>query len=250
MTAIISVNNLSKCYKINHESIAYYALRDKLAHPIKAWQEAKRAREEFWALSGLNFSVEPGEVLGVIGPNGSGKSTLLKILSRITPPTAGEARIQGRISSLLEVGTGFHPELTGRENVFLSGIILGMTRSEIKKHFDEIIAFAGVEKFLDTPVKRFSSGMMVRLGFAVAAHLESDILIVDEVLAVGDAEFQNKCITKMEEIVRCQNRTILFVSHNESAVRHLCSKAIVLKSGMIVFDGSIEQAFNRYKGIV
>ena len=192
----------------------------------------KRTREEFWALRDVSFDIRPGEVTGIIGRNGAGKSTLLKILSRITEPTTGEVRLGGRVASLLEVGTGFHPELTGRENVFLNGTILGMSRSEIRRKFDEIVAFAEVEKFLDTPVKRYSSGMYMRLAFAVAAHLEPEILIVDEVLAVGDAEFQKKCLGKMGDVAR-GGRTVLFVSHNMSAVQALCSKAILLQGGQV-----------------
>ena len=189
--------------------------------------------EEFWALKDVSFEVKQGEVLGIIGRNGAGKSTLLKILSRITEPTEGRVVIRGRVASLLEVGTGFHPELTGRENIFLNGAILGMTQREIRRKFDEIVAFAEVEKFLDTPVKRYSSGMYVRLAFAVAAHLEPEILVVDEVLAVGDAEFQKKCLGKMDEVSRRQGRTVLFVSHNMDAVLRLCSRAILLESGTV-----------------
>src|SRR5204863_7970029 len=185
-------------------------------------------KEEFWAHKDVSFEVKQGEVVGIIGRNGAGKSTLLKILSRITEPTTGRVRIKGRVASLLEVGTGFHPELSGRENVFLNGAILGMTRVEIKRKFDEIVAFAEVEKFLDTPVKRYSSGMYVRLAFAVAAHLEPEILVVDEVLAVGDAEFQKKCMGKMGEVAKGSGRTVLFVSHNMAAVRTLCHSAILL----------------------
>ncbi len=189
--------------------------------------------DEFWALKDVSFDVQPGEVIGVIGRNGAGKSTLLKILSRITEPTSGEARIRGRVASLLEVGTGFHPELTGRENVFLNGAILGMSKAEIRSKFDEIVAFAEIEKFIDTPVKRYSSGMYVRLAFAVAAHLEPEILIVDEVLAVGDATFQKKCLGKMREVSGADGRTVIFVSHNMGAVRSLCSRVCCLRSGRV-----------------
>lgn len=201
--------------------------------------------EEFWALRDINFEIRRGEVLGVIGRNGAGKSTLLKVLSRITEPSKGRVTISGRVSSLLEVGTGFHPELTGRENIFLNGAILGMTRPEIRAKFDEVVAFAEVEKFLDTPVKRYSSGMYVRLAFAVAAHLEPEILIVDEVLAVGDAEFQKRCIGKMQS-VSGEGRAVLFVSHNLQAVQRLCTKAIVLRSGRVEYKGGVEEACRRY----
>jgi lipopolysaccharide transport system ATP-binding protein len=198
-----------------------------------------------WSLKDVNFSVQEGEVLGIIGKNGAGKSTLLKLLSKVTAPTSGTIRMKGRVASLLEVGTGFHPELTGRENIYLNGAILGMKKQEIKTKFDEIVAFAGVERYVDTPVKRYSSGMYVRLAFAVAAHLEPEILIVDEVLAVGDAEFQKKCLGKMKD-VSSQGRTILFVSHNLNAVQSLCSRAIVLKNGAKIFDGSSQDAVNHY----
>nr|WP_317173760.1 polysaccharide ABC transporter ATP-binding protein [Adhaeribacter radiodurans] len=202
-------------------------------------------KDDFWALQDINFEIKQGEAVGIIGKNGAGKSTLLKILSRITSPTFGEIKIKGRVASLLEVGTGFHPELTGRENVFLNGAILGMTKREIRSKLDEIIAFSGVERHIDTPVKRYSSGMHVRLAFAVAAHLEPEILIVDEVLAVGDAEFQKKCIGKMKEVTG-EGRTILFVSHNMVAVKKLCSRGILLRSGRVLLDSSIEEAVEAY----
>ena len=205
--------------------------------------------EEFWALKDVNFEVKRGEVVGIIGRNGAGKSTLLKILSRITEPSDGRVEIKGRVASLLEVGTGFHPELTGRENIYLNGAILGMTRAEIRRKFDEIVAFAEVERFLDTPVKRYSSGMYVRLAFAVAAHLEPEILIVDEVLAVGDAEFQKKCLGKMKKAAAGQGRTVLFVSHSMSAVSALCHRGIVLHRGRLLFDGLVEDALARYLGL-
>src|SRR5208282_528294 len=201
--------------------------------------------EEFWALNNLSFEVKQGDVVGIIGRNGAGKSTLLKILSRITEPTKGRVLLRGRVASLLEVGTGFHPELTGRENIFLNGAILGMTRREIRKKFDEIVAFAEVEKFLDTPVKRFSSGMYVRLAFAVAAHLEPEILVVDEVLAVGDAEFQKKCLGKIGAVAR-QGRTVLFVSHQISAIRALCTRCILLDLGKTIADGKPDQTVETY----
>jgi lipopolysaccharide transport system ATP-binding protein len=203
--------------------------------------------DEVWALRGVSFEVKQGEILGIIGRNGAGKSTLLKILSRVTAPTRGEARVKGRIASLLEVGTGFHPELTGRENVFLNGAVLGMTKAEIRKKFDEIVAFAGVERYMDTPVKRYSSGMYVRLAFAVAAHLDPEILIVDEVLAVGDAEFQKKCLGKMSSVSR-GGRTILFVSHNLDAIKNLCERTIWVDQGMIVCEGETRDVVARYLG--
>jgi lipopolysaccharide transport system ATP-binding protein len=211
-------------------------------------RSAKGGKDLVWALKDINFEVKQGEVLGIIGKNGAGKSTLLKLLSQITIPSLGEIKIKGRIAALLEVGTGFHQDLTGRENVFLNGAILGMTKMEIKNKFDEIIEFSGVEKYIDTPVKRYSSGMMVRLGFAVAAHLEPEILIVDEVLAVGDAEFQKKCLGKMKD-VSGQGRTVLFVSHNMSAVQSLCSSAMVLTNGMMTYRGQVNEAINIYNNI-
>ena len=204
--------------------------------------------EDFWALRGVSFEVKQGEVLGIIGRNGAGKSTLLKILSRITKPTEGRVRIRGRVASLLEVGTGFHPELTGRENIFLNGAVLGMTRDEIRQKFDEIVAFAEVEKFLDTPVKRYSSGMYVRLAFAVAAHLEPEILIVDEVLAVGDAEFQKKCLGKMRDVSK-GGRTVLFVSHNMAAIESLCDRCLLLNRGKKDSEGDSETVIRRYMGL-
>ncbi len=199
-----------------------------------------------WALRDINFQVEQGDVVGIIGKNGAGKSTLLKILSRVTSPTTGSIKIKGRIASLLEVGTGFHPEMTGRENIYMNGSIMGMTRAEIRSKFDEIVDFAGVAKYVDTPVKRYSSGMMVRLGFAIAAHLEPEILVVDEVLAVGDAEFQKKAIGKMQDVSKSGGRTVLFVSHNMAAVKSLCAKGIVLDNGQIAFNGAIDPCLNFY----
>ena len=242
MASIIKVENLSKSYIISHEGRQQYsALRDVVAERAKkifsfpSWMKPKiiTSKEEFWALKDISFDIHAGDRVGIIGRNGAGKSTLLKILSRITEPTKGEIHIKGRVASLLEVGTGFHPELSGRENVFLNGAILGMSRVEIKKKFDEIIAFAEVEQFLDTPVKRYSSGMYVRLAFAVAAYLEPEILVVDEVLAVGDAQFQKKCLGKMEDVSTNEGRTVLFVSHNMGVIQQLCQKAILLKSGCI-----------------
>ncbi len=256
---VISVENLSKRYLIGHraERESYTALRDVIARGAKnfARKAADLAHgrylvqadtvEEFWALQDVSFEVGRGEVLGIIGRNGAGKSTLLKILSRITEPTCGRVRIAGRVASLLEVGTGFHPELTGRENIYLNGAILGMTRAEIRRKFDEIVAFAGVEKFLDTPVKRYSSGMYVRLAFAVAAHLEPEILVVDEVLAVGDAEFQKKCLGRMGEVAR-GGRAVIFVSHNMLAIQALCGKAVLLQSGQVVSSGSSAETVAQY----
>lgn len=207
----------------------------------------KKGESRFvWALRDINFKVEQGDVVGIVGKNGAGKSTLLKILSRVTSPTTGDIKIKGRIASLLEVGTGFHPEMTGRENIFMNGSIMGMTKAEIKNKFDEIVDFAGVAKYVDTPVKRYSSGMMVRLGFAIAAHLEPEILVVDEVLAVGDAEFQKKAIGKMQDVSKGEGRTVLFVSHNMSAVRSLCTRGIMLKNGTIDFIGSIPDTLDHY----
>src|SRR5205823_934127 len=208
-------------------------------------EQKERQKEEFWALKDVSVEVKQGEVLGILGRNGAGKSTLLKILSRITEPTIGQIQLNGRVASLLEVGTGFHPELTGRENVFLNGAILGMSREEIKTKFDEIVAFAEIEKFLDTPVKRYSSGMYVRLAFSVAAHVDPEILVVDEVLAVGDVAFQRKCLGKMEEACT-QNRTVLFVSHNLAAVEALCNKGLVLQQGRAVFSGTAKEAIQFY----
>jgi lipopolysaccharide transport system ATP-binding protein len=253
---IIEVKNIGKKYNISHRPGGYLTLRDILTntfkHPLKFLkQKAKAAaggvkQEEFWALKDVSFDVEPGEVIGIIGHNGAGKSTLLKILSQITPPTTGEIRINGRVGSLLEVGTGFHPELTGRENIFLNGAILGMARSQIVKKFDEIVEFSGVAKFLDTPVKHYSSGMYVRLAFSVAAYMEPDVLVIDEVLAVGDAEFQKKCLGKMDEITRQEGRTILFVSHNLGAIKQLCSKTILLQEGQIKMMGETDQVIAEY----
>jgi lipopolysaccharide transport system ATP-binding protein len=256
---VIRAEGLGKKYMIGHaaERERYVALRDVLARSARsAWRKtADMARgrailggdtiEEFWALKDVSFEVKRGEVLGIIGRNGAGKSTLLKILSRITEPSEGRVTIRGRVASLLEVGTGFHPELTGRENIYLNGAILGMTRAEIRKKFDDIVAFAEVEKFLDTPVKRYSSGMYVRLAFAVAAHLEPEILVVDEVLAVGDAEFQKKCLGKMSEVAG-GGRTVLFVSHNMSAIRALCTKGLLLASGSIKISGMPNDIIESY----
>jgi lipopolysaccharide transport system ATP-binding protein len=258
MSTVIRLEGIGKSYLIHHQRRANRGtLRDAMTHLTRgAWQRVRhplspnRERldtEQMWALKDVSFEVHEGERLGIIGRNGAGKSTLLKILSRITHPTTGRVHLRGRVSSLLEVGTGFHPELTGRENVFLNGAILGMTRREIKKKFDAIVAFAEVEKFLDTPVKRYSSGMYVRLAFAVAAHLEPEILIVDEVLAVGDAEFQKKCLGKMQSTAR-EGRTVLFVSHNMGAIQRLCSRAILMDRGQVALDSTAAAAINAYMG--
>jgi lipopolysaccharide transport system ATP-binding protein len=255
---VIKLQGIGKKYRIRHQRQQRYAtLRDTIAEkmrsifrPGRADVEAGAAFEDFWALKDISFEIKRGEVVGIIGRNGAGKSTLLKILSRITEPTTGRVEIDGRVASLLEVGTGFHPELSGRENIYLNGAVMGMSRAEITRRFDEIVSFAEVEKFLDTPVKRYSSGMYVRLAFAVAAHLEPEILIVDEVLAVGDAEFQKKCLGRMRT-VSSEGRTILFVSHNLMAVRTLCMRGIVLKDGLEVFNGSVSDAVDTYSsGIV
>ncbi len=245
----IRVENLSKQYKIGAARYRHDTLRDQLADGLKTLLRrngrARQGTETIWALKDVSFEVKEGEVVGIIGRNGAGKSTLLKILSRITEPTAGHAEIHGRVGSLLEVGTGFHPELTGRENIYLNGAILGMKKAEIKRKFDEIVAFAETEKFLDTPVKHYSSGMYVRLAFAVAAHLEPEILIVDEVLAVGDARFQKKCLNKMQDVGR-QGRTILFVSHTMQAITRLCERVILLDEGKVLKDGPSHQVVSAY----
>ena len=256
MAAVITVENLGKRYLLKrHSGGQYVALRDVLSDGIKgmgrrllggAPATKRPALEEFWAMQEVFFAVEQGDRVGIIGRNGAGKSTLLKILSRITEPTTGSVRIRGRVASLLEVGTGFHPELSGRENIFLNGAILGMTKAEIRRKFDEIVSFAEVEKFLDTPVKRYSSGMYVRLAFAVAAHLEPELLIVDEVLAVGDQQFQKKCLGKMEEVSAKEGRTVLFVSHNMGAIQSLCNRGILLDSGRLHHAGSAGDTIHAY----
>ncbi|MBS4064427.1 MAG: ATP-binding cassette domain-containing protein [Chitinophagaceae bacterium] len=256
---VIKVENLSKQYRLGTVSTG------TITHDLNRWWYKVRGKEDpylrigdvndrtqksnseyVWALQDIHFEVEHGEVLGIVGRNGAGKSTLLKILSRTTAPTTGNVKIKGRVASLLEVGTGFHPELSGRENIFLNGAILGMTKKEIERKFDEIVDFAGVERYIDTPVKRYSSGMYVRLAFAVAAHLESEILIVDEVLAVGDAEFQKKCMGKMSDMSKGEGRTVLFVSHNLPAVKRLCTKGIFLSNGMLQFQGSVNDVSTLY----
>jgi lipopolysaccharide transport system ATP-binding protein len=253
-TPIITVDGLGKAYRLGLKEERYPTFRDALVGAAAApWRRFRRLsdrrssdEELFWALKDVSFEVNRGEVVGIIGRNGAGKSTLLKILSRIVEPTAGRAILRGRVASLLEVGTGFHPELTGRENIYLNGSILGMKKREIDRKFDEIVAFAEVEKFLDTPVKRYSSGMYVRLAFAVAAHLEPEILIVDEVLAVGDAEFQKKCLGKMQEVARGGERTVLFVSHNLAAVERLCTRGILLSAGTGQHTENIGVVLKRY----
>lgn len=237
----ISVQGLSKQYRLGTRP---RSLRRLLSTALK--RDAAPEPDAFWALRDLDFSINAGEVVGIVGRNGAGKSTLLKILSRITPPSKGRAEIHGRVASLLEVGTGFHPELSGRDNIHLNGAILGMSRQEIRSKFDEIVAFAEVERFLDTPVKHYSSGMYVRLAFAVAAHLEPEILVIDEVLAVGDAAFQEKCLGKMDSIARQSGRTILFVSHNTAAVRSLCTRALLLDQGKLTLDASPAEVLERY----
>jgi lipopolysaccharide transport system ATP-binding protein len=248
---IISVENLGKCYQIgNKQERGYTALRDVITNKAKNVfkgniRSKSNLTEDFWALKNVDFEIKQGEAVGIIGRNGAGKSTLLKLLSRITEPSTGKIILNGRVASLLEVGTGFHPELTGRENIFLNGSILGMRHKEIKDKFDEIVDFSGVEKFLDTPVKRYSSGMYIRLAFAVAAHLEPEILVVDEVLAVGDAEFQKKCLGKMEDVSR-SGRTVIFVSHNINAIQNLCTSGIFLEKGSLKYFGNINDTVNMY----
>jgi lipopolysaccharide transport system ATP-binding protein len=248
---IIKVQNLSKQYQIGARQDTYSTLRDAIANTLAAslqrFRRSDRDVDTLWALKDVNFEVKPGEIVGIIGRNGAGKSTLLKILSRITEPTTGRAEFYGRIGSLLEVGTGFHPELTGRENIFLNGAVLGMKRAEIARKFDEIVAFSEIERFLDTPVKRYSSGMYTRLAFAVAAHLDPEILVVDEVLAVGDMAFQQKCLNKMED-AGAHGRTVLFVSHNMPAVARLCKRVILISDGKIVSDGAAHEVIDTYLG--
>ncbi len=260
MSTVITVENLGKKYTLRHQSgqQPYVALRDviteraaalgrKLLHPFSSsLLTPHSSQEEFWALKDVSFEVKQGDRIGIIGRNGAGKSTLLKILSRIIEPTTGSVRIRGRVASLLEVGTGFHPELTGRENIYLNGAILGMHRAEIKKKFDEIVDFAEIEKFLDTPVKRYSSGMYVRLAFAVAAHLDPEIFVVDEVLAVGDAQFQKKCLGKMEEVSVREGITVLFVSHNMGTIGQFCAKGILMDAGSLEYNGTASEAVSRY----
>ena len=258
---IIEVEHLSKCYRIGVTRERYLSLREELAKKTRLVSSAfsrafgngetgsSGSETDFWALNDVSFSVQEGEVVGIIGRNGAGKSTLLKILSQITPPSKGHITMRGRVASLLEVGTGFHPELTGRENIFLNGAILGMRRVEIRRKFDEIVAFAEVDKFLDTPVKHYSSGMYVRLAFAVAAHLEPEILVVDEVLAVGDAEFQKKCLGKMGEVAK-SGRTVLFVSHNMAAISALCNTCVLFKNGLMEYQGTTDDTVQLYLNVL
>jgi lipopolysaccharide transport system ATP-binding protein len=243
---IINIENVSKRYLIGHQE-SYLSLRDQLSNIFSFKNKVKK--EEFWALRDVSLKIEKGETVGIIGRNGAGKSTLLKILSQITPPTTGKITMRGRAASLLEVGTGFNPELTGRENIYLNGAILGMTRKEIARKFDEIVAFSEIEKFLDTPVKRYSSGMYVRLAFSVAAHLEPEILIVDEVLAVGDSQFQKKCMGKMSEVGQ-NGRTVIFVSHNMAAVKSLCAKTVFLADGKMVAFGKTDEVIEQYSATI
>lgn len=255
---VIELNNISKLYRLGEVGTG------TLSHDLNRWWHRLRGKEDpyakvgeennreskggeyVWAIQDINFKVNQGDVLGVIGKNGAGKSTLLKILSRVTAPTKGTIKAKGRIASLLEVGTGFHPELTGRENIFLNGAILGMTKTEIRRKFDEIVSFSGVERYIDTPVKRYSSGMYVRLAFAVAAHLESEILIVDEVLAVGDAEFQKKCLGRMKDVSAKEGRTVLFVSHNLTSIKNLCNLSLYMKNGKLSYCGDTSEAISMY----
>lgn len=247
MKPIITAEKLGKKYIIHHESqTRYKSLREEIMQLPKKMFARQDIKSEFWAVKDVSFDIMPGDRVGIIGRNGAGKSTLLKLLSRITEPSAGQITMRGRVASLLEVGTGFHPELSGRENIYLNGAILGMSRTEIKSKFDDIVDFSGVEKFLDTPVKRYSSGMYVRLAFAIAAHLEPEILVVDEVLAVGDAEFQKKCIGKMEEVSKGQGRTVLFVSHNMAAIQNLCENAILMDSGQAKIIDSVDNVIKTY----
>jgi lipopolysaccharide transport system ATP-binding protein len=243
MKPILEVQHITKQFKIGAKQERYLSLRDVLANPFK---KKDKEANTFLALDDVSFDVMPGESIGIIGKNGAGKSTLLKILSKITPPTAGKIICRGRVASLLEVGTGFHPELSGRENIFMNGSILGMRRFEVEKHFDAIVDFSGVEKFLDTPLKRYSSGMQLRLAFAVAAFLEPEILVIDEVLAVGDAEFQKKCLGKMQDVSRDEGRTVIFVSHNMETVLQLCDRCVMLENGTVKKNGTPSETIDYY----
>ena len=246
MPPIIEIRNLGKQYKLAAAQ-PYMALRDIISGSVRNMLRSdKKQTERFWALQDINLDIEQGERIGIIGRNGAGKSTLLKIISRITPPTTGSAVIRGRVGSLLEVGTGFHPELTGRENIYLNGSILGLKKAEINKQFDAIVDFSGVEKFINTPLKHYSSGMQLRLAFSVAAHLDPEILLIDEVLAVGDLEFQKKCLGKMEEVSKSEGRTILFVSHNMDSIRKFCPNTILLDGGTVINKGNTEKVINEY----
>jgi lipopolysaccharide transport system ATP-binding protein len=248
MSSIIEIRSLGKKYKLA-EAQRYLALRDMISNAGKNIFSKREQEKEFWALQEINLDIQPGERVGIIGRNGAGKSTLLKILSKITPPTAGEIKLHGRVASLLEVGTGFHPELTGRENIFLNGAILGLSKKEIQKKLDEIIDFSGVEKFIDTPLKHYSSGMQLRLAFSVAAHLDPEILLIDEVLAVGDMEFQKKCLGKMEEVSKSHGRTILFVSHDLSAISTLTEKSLLLDKGIMMGFGKTQNIIESYSSM-
>ncbi len=255
MRPIIKVENLCKVYRINrhketltHNDTLRESLVTAIRKPINRLRGTGTSKETLWALNNISFEVQPGEVLGIIGPNGAGKSTLLEILSRIVEPSSGYAELYGRVGSLLEIGTGFHPDLTGRENIYLNGAVLGMTRKEIAARFDEIVTFSGVERFLETAVKRYSSGMYVRLAFAVAAHLNPEILIIDEVLAVGDSDFQKKCIQKMGEVIK-SGRTVLLVTHSMAVITQLCQNAILLKGGVLQKAGPAEDVVNYYYSI-
>jgi len=250
MKPVIEINQLGKKYRIR-KTEPYLSLRDAITDSVKnVFSKKTDSKKDFWALQDINLTIGAGERIGIIGRNGAGKSTLLKILSRISLPTTGHAIIRGRLSSLLEVGTGFHPELTGRENIYLNGSILGLKKAEINKQFDAIVDFSGVAPFLETPLKNYSSGMQLRLAFAVAAHLEPEVLLIDEVLAVGDMEFQKKCLGKMEEVSRQHGRTILFVSHNMNQLKHLCNTALLLDQGKIVFHGDTSDAIKKYSDMV
>lgn len=254
MKPIIEVHNLSKKYKISAAQSNNPSIRELLMSPFNVLKPNKKGAinaaqdTEFWALKDINFTIKAGESIGIIGKNGTGKSTLLKILSRITPPTKGHAILRGRLASLLEVGTGFHHELSGRENVYFNGSILGLRKHEIDRKFDEIVDFSGIERFIDTPLKNYSTGMQLRLAFAVAAHLEPEILIIDEVLAVGDADFQKKCLGKMDEVSR-SGRTVIFVSHNMAALKSICQRGIFLQKGQLIYDGNIHQTIDNYLAI-
>ena len=244
----IKVENISKKYQIG-ENKSYPTLRDKLMELPNRLFKGPQKTKEFWALKDVSFEVKKGEVIGIIGRNGAGKSTMLKILARITEPTSGKITMYGRVASMLEVGTGFNPELTGRENIFLNGSIIGMTKKEIKQKLPEIIEFSGIEKFIDTPAKHYSSGMYMRLAFSIAAHLDSEILIVDEVLAVGDIEFQKKCLGKMDDIAKKDGRTVLFVSHNADAISVLCNRCILLNAGSVLYEGDVQKTLTKYNNI-
>lgn len=255
---VIKIENLKKKYRLGMigsgtltaDLQSWWAKKTGKEDPNRKIDEKEQTNKEFWALNGINLEVKAGETLGIIGANGAGKSTLLKILSRVTAPTEGEVKIKGRISSMLEVGTGFHGELTGRENIYLNGAILGMSRSEVDKKMEDIIEFSECRKFIDTPVKRYSSGMYVKLAFSVAAHLDSEILVMDEVLAVGDMKFQEKCLGKMGDVADKEGRTVLYVSHNMNTIQQLCSRCVVLDKGRIIYDGDVEEAIRIYMGTV